>query len=91
MSLSDAARDLIVRILTGDPSRRPNLDEIMQHEFLNHGGSIPKQLPQSLLACPPSSHYVRQFMPLAYDRAQGNYSTVGHLSRKLDPNGQQEP
>lgn len=38
INISDAARDLIQRILNGDPSRRPNLDEIMNHEFLNHGG-----------------------------------------------------
>ena len=38
ISISDAARDLIQRILCGDPSRRPNLDEILQHDFLNHGG-----------------------------------------------------
>lgn len=58
-NISDAARDLIQRILTGDPKRRPNLDEILSHDFLNHGGTIPKQLPQSFLACPPSAHYVR--------------------------------
>ena len=27
------------------------------------GGSIPKTLPNSTLACPPSSSYVRQFQP----------------------------
>ena len=38
INISDAARDLITRILTGDPKRRPNLDEIMNHEFINHSG-----------------------------------------------------
>ena len=55
VNISDAARDLITKILNGDPSRRPILDEILAHEFLNHGGQIPKTLPQSFLACPPSA------------------------------------
>lgn len=45
MSISDAARDLIKSILNGDPKKRPNLEEIENHEFLNHGGTIPKTLP----------------------------------------------
>ena len=53
--ISDAAKDLITRILNSDPKLRPTLDEISNHEFLNHpGGSVPKSLPQSFLACPPS-------------------------------------
>jgi polo-like kinase 1 len=44
--ISDAARDLITQILNSDPKMRPSLDEILEHEFLNHpGGSIPKALP----------------------------------------------
>lgn len=67
VGISDAAKDLIVSILNGDPKKRPNLDEIENHEFLNHGGSIPKTLPQSFLACPPSANYVRQFLPQGYN------------------------
>ena len=87
VAISDAARDLITRILTGDPKRRPNLDEIMAHEFLNHGGTIPKNLPQSFLACPPSAQYVRQFLPQGYERQTNNYSTGtggGYLPRRLE-------
>lgn len=61
--ISDAARDLITKILNNDPSRRPTVDEILAHEWINHEGTIPKLLPASTLACPPSSTYVRQFMP----------------------------
>ena len=47
---------------------RPTLDEILAHEFLNHpGGTIPKTLPQSFLACPPSAQYIRQFMPQGFN------------------------
>ncbi len=31
--ISDAAKDLISKILIGDPSSRPTLDEILKHEF----------------------------------------------------------
>ena len=61
--ISDPAKDLITKILNNDPSKRPNIDEILQHEFLNHSGTIPRLLPASTLACPPSSTYVRQFLP----------------------------
>ncbi len=87
INISEAARDLIQRILCGDPSRRPNLDEILQHEFINHGGQIPKNLPQSFLACPPSAQYIRQFLPQGYDRSN-NYSTESFVNRRFDPQGQ---
>jgi polo-like kinase 1 len=61
--ISDAARDLISKVLNNDPKKRPNLDEMLAHEWLNHGGTIPKSLPVSFLACPPSSSYLRQFLP----------------------------
>jgi polo-like kinase 1 len=44
VAISDAARELITRILSKDPSRRPVLDEILNHDFLSQG-SIPKTLP----------------------------------------------
>jgi len=61
--LSDAAKSLITKILNLEPSKRPTLDEIMEHPFINHGGSIPKVLPYSTLACPPSASYIKQFLP----------------------------
>eukprot|EP00331_Platyophrya_macrostoma_P004873 CAMPEP_0176416666 /NCGR_PEP_ID=MMETSP0127-20121128/6468_1 /TAXON_ID=938130 /ORGANISM="Platyophrya macrostoma, Strain WH" /LENGTH=641 /DNA_ID=CAMNT_0017796757 /DNA_START=31 /DNA_END=1956 /DNA_ORIENTATION=+ len=60
--LSDAAKGLITRILNLDPARRPTLDEILEHPFMNHGGTIPKLLPVSTLACPPSASYLKQFL-----------------------------
>ncbi|CAK89304.1 unnamed protein product (macronuclear) [Paramecium tetraurelia] len=61
--ISDAAKNLITRILNLDPVKRPTLDEIMAHPFMNTGGSIPKTLPLSTLACPPSASYNKQFQP----------------------------
>ena len=65
VNISDQAKSLITRILHSDPSRRPSLDDILSHDFFHMGGSIPKTLPNSTLACPPSSSYVRQFQPNA--------------------------
>jgi len=61
--LSDPAKNLIRQILLRDPTKRLTLDEILAHPFCNHGGSIPKLLPVSTLACPPSASYIKQFMP----------------------------
>lgn len=59
--LSSQAKSLISRILVTDPSKRPTLDEILAHDFLNQGNSIPRLLPSSALACPPSRSYFEQF------------------------------
>lgn len=75
--LSDAAKGLITRILNLDPARRPTLDEIIQHPFFNNGGTIPKLLPVSTLACPPSASYLRQFLP------QGNPIKVTQQPQRL--------
>jgi polo-like kinase 1 len=40
--ISDNARNLITKILHLEPTKRPNLDEIMAHPFMNSGGMIPK-------------------------------------------------
>ena len=40
--ISDAAKNIITKILHLDPTKRPTLDEIMAHPFMNTGGTIPK-------------------------------------------------
>lgn len=57
--ISDSGRALIQKILNLDPLRRPNLDDISAHPFMNNGGTIPKFLPISTIACPPSTSYVK--------------------------------
>ncbi len=61
--ISDSARNLISRILNLDPTKRPKLDEILDHPFFHTSVSIPKLLPASTLACPPSISYLQQYMP----------------------------
>jgi polo-like kinase 1 len=60
--ISDSGKDLIQKILNNDPAKRLSLDEILQHDYINHGGSVPRLLPASTLACPPSGTYIRQFL-----------------------------
>lgn len=93
INISDQARDLIQKILNGDPKMRPNLDEILAHEFLNHGGTIPKNLPQSFMACPPTAKYVRDFMPNGYQVMQPaqNYASAAYLPRRLEQTASNEP
>jgi len=61
--ISEAAKNLITEILNSNPLARPGLDQILAHDFFHQGTSIPKLLPTSILACPPSLSYIRQFMP----------------------------
>jgi polo-like kinase 1 len=61
--ISDAAKALITDILNTDPIKRPCLDAILSSDFFNLGTSIPKLLPTSTLACPPSLSYIRNYMP----------------------------
>jgi polo-like kinase 1 len=63
VQISDTARDLITKILNNDPAKRPTVEEILTHEWMNNHGTIPRLLPASTLACPPSSTYIRQFLP----------------------------
>jgi polo-like kinase 1 len=75
--LSDAAKSLITRILNLDPTKRPSLQEILDSPFINHGGSIPRVLPVSTIACPPSASYIKQFLP------QGNTVKVSVQPQRL--------
>ena len=68
--ISEQAKDLITQILVTDPLKRPSLDSILAHDFFNQGSTIPKLLPPSTLACPPSASYMRQFLPSATQPVQ---------------------
>mmetsp|Transcript_15357 Transcript_15357/g.2563 ORF Transcript_15357/g.2563 Transcript_15357/m.2563 type:complete len:92 (-) Transcript_15357:121-396(-) len=62
VKLSEESISLITQILRSDPSRRPGLDQLLEHEFFHMGYSIPKLLPVSTLAVPPSETYMKQFI-----------------------------
>lgn len=59
--ISESSKDMITKILTNDPAKRPSLDDLLMHDFLANEGSIPRLLPASTLACPPSATYIKQF------------------------------
>ena len=61
--ISNSAKNLISQILNSDPSKRPSLDQILNHDFFKQGTSIPKKLPTSFLSCAPSLPYIRKYMP----------------------------
>ena len=63
--ISENAKNLITKILVLDPTKRPTLDEIFAHPFINNGIGIPKTLPHGTLACPPPSYFVK-FQSLIY-------------------------
>ncbi|OMJ72517.1 hypothetical protein SteCoe_29039 [Stentor coeruleus] len=60
--VSKEARDMISEILINDPAARPSLDDLLAHPFLTKN-LVPKLLPASTLAVPPSSAYLKQFEP----------------------------
>ena len=80
--ISESAKDMISKILTNDPAKRPTLDELLSHDFLNNEGSIPRLLPASTLACPPSSTYIKQFQ--SEDMSPRRRSTARENSKLLD-------
>ena len=61
--ISQPARQLIENLLVLQPYKRLSLDEILKSDFMNMGKSIPKALPQSTLACPPTINYIKEYMP----------------------------
>jgi polo-like kinase 1 len=85
--ISDAAKSLITDILTTDPQKRPTLDGMIASDFFALGTSIPKLLPTSTLACPPSLSYIRQFMPDAGPNGivqrQSNTNRMGETKDSL--------
>ena len=86
--ISDAAKNLINKILVLDPEKRPSLDQILNHDFFNQGTSIPKLLPPSTLETVPSLSYIRQFMPDAGKNGIVNKPMNDNKSDKYknDPN-----
>lgn len=61
VAVSDEAKSVITRILRSEPQSRPTLEEIAGHDFFQKN-AIPKTLPVSTLAVPPSEHFTKQFM-----------------------------
>lgn len=97
VAVSPEAKSLITQILKSDPLRRPTLKEILQHDFFHSSNSIPKLLPISTLAVPPSEAYIKKFNPLpCYQPAESVHDTVPvksilASSRKIVSNNTERP
>eukprot|EP00826_Nyctotherus_ovalis_P020235 TRINITY_DN1633_c0_g4_i1.p1 TRINITY_DN1633_c0_g4~~TRINITY_DN1633_c0_g4_i1.p1 ORF type:complete len:329 (+),score=84.74 TRINITY_DN1633_c0_g4_i1:345-1331(+) len=65
IKISENSKDLISRILCLDPAKRLTLGQILDHPFICNQ-TIPKLMPASTLACPPSASFVRQNSTAAY-------------------------
>lgn len=74
VQVSQEAKDLISKILVLDPGRRPTVDEILDHPFFHLGNKIPRLLPASTLACPPSDMYLKQFLGTLLSKNQSAMS-----------------
>jgi polo-like kinase 1 len=62
VQVSEQAKSLIRGILVLDPAKRLKIDEILEHPFFapTNGQTIPKFMPVSTLACPPSNTMLTQ-------------------------------
>ena len=59
--ISDKCRNIIMKILNLDPEKRPKINDLFDHPFMNPTDIIPPALmPQSTLACPPSKAFLQQ-------------------------------
>lgn len=68
--LSENVKNLITKIFVADPSKRPTLDQILEHPFLNNGVGIPKTMHISTLAMAPNKKMIDEM--LAKDPAVTN-------------------
>jgi len=81
--ISLQAKDLIAKILNSDPYKRPTLDQILEHPFLHTENVIPRTMPPSTLAHPPSASFIRQY-PQSSDKLRLDKVTT--LNRVIEIN-----
>ena len=62
IKVENSAKKLISSLLNLDPSKRPTLDAIMEHDFFKIYHSVPLILPLSTLSCPLSEKYISEFL-----------------------------
>ena len=60
--LSDNVKNLITKIFNVDPAKRPTLDQILEHPFLNNGVGIPKLMHISTLAMAPNKKMIEDML-----------------------------
>jgi len=60
VQISPNAKKLIQEILVLDPQQRLTFDEILMHDFFTQKGTIPRTMPISTLALPPSPDFIEK-------------------------------
>lgn len=66
--VSESAKDLISQLLTNDPTSRPTIEEIANHQFF-HDGPLPDSIPVAAL-------YSRISFPISQEESDKNWVTV---------------
>ena len=80
IKVDPSAKKLISSLLNLDPSKRPSLDAIVEHDFFKIYHSIPLVLPLSTLSCPLSQKYISEFLK------NDNITTVKNNSNQNNNN-----
>lgn len=65
-----------------DPAKRPNLTQILEHDFFHMGAAIPKSLPAYTLACPPSESFTNKFMKGVVSKEAKRGSSTARATEK---------
>ena len=84
IKVDPSAKKLISSLLNLDPSKRPSLDAIVEHDFFKIYHSIPLILPLSTLSCPLSQKYISEF--LKNDNTTNVKSNVNNNDNDLQNN-----
>ena len=84
IKVDPSAKKLISSLLNLDPSKRPSLDAIVDHDFFKIYHSIPLILPLSTLSCPLSQKYISEF--LKNDNTTNVKSNVNNNDNDLQNN-----
>lgn len=61
VNISPQAKSLIEGLLINKPEKRMTLEELRMHGFLRNSQTVPKLMPISTLACPPSASFLKQY------------------------------
>ena len=68
--ISEAAKNLIKKILVVEPKKRPSLNDILFDDFFNQGIAIPKLMPTSTLAFRPPEEYINKYIHIKQNNTE---------------------
>lgn len=77
--LTENVKNLISKIFNLEPTKRPSLDQVLEHAFINNGQEIPKTMHISTLAMMPSKELIEQMLSkdnVVFSRADPKSSAI---------------